>query len=272
MRLAASNIAWSAADDLAVARTMASLGFEGLEVAPTLVWPSPLATTPSERLAFRRAWEARGLPVVAMQALVFGRPDLVLFGDAGAREALAAHLRGMIDLAADLGAHALVFGSPRNRARGTLALEEAFEVAAPFFAALGDHAAARGTALCIEAIPPEYGCDFVTTAADAAALVARGGSSGFRLHLDAGGMQLTGDALASIARFGGDAAHFHVSEPGLAPVGSSATDHAALAGALRGSGYAGWASVEMRAPEGLCTLELLERALAHAAATYRTAA
>jgi sugar phosphate isomerase/epimerase len=271
MRLAASNIAWSAANDDDAARMLGALGFGGIEIAPTRVWASPLATSAAERLAFRRAWEARGLPVVAMQALVFGRPELVLFGDASAREALAGHLRGMIDLGADLGAHALVFGSPKNRARGALPLDKALEVAAPFFRALGDHAEARGTALCIEANPPEYSCDFVTTAAEAASLIARAASPGFRLHLDAGGMHLTGDAAASIERLGGGAAHFHVSEPGLAPVGSTTADHGALAAALRASGYRGWASVEMRSPEGPRPLEVLERALAHAAAAYRTA-
>src|SRR3990172_927424 len=115
MRLAASNIAWPEHDDAAMARLLPSLGYEGLEIAPTRVWPVPLATTGAERVTFRRFWESRGLRVVAMQALVFGRPDLRLFGPPDSREELARHLVGMIGLAADLGAHVLVFGSPRNR-------------------------------------------------------------------------------------------------------------------------------------------------------------
>jgi sugar phosphate isomerase/epimerase len=269
MRLAASNIAWSADDDAAAAEILASLGFEGIEIAPTRVWPSPLATSAAERLAFRREWEARELPVVAMQALVFGRPDLVLFGEPAAREALATHLRGMIDLGADLGAGTLVFGSPKNRLRGSLGFEQALEIAAPFFRALGEYAAARGTALCVEANPPEYGCDFVTRAEEAADLVTRAASPGFGLHLDAGGMHLTGGAESSIRRLAAGARHFHVSEPGLAPVGSSSADHRSLAAALAAVGYRGWASVEMRTPEGPRPLEVLERALERAAAAYR---
>lgn len=267
-QLAAAQIAWKPQDDEVVAGLLRGLGYEGIELAPTIAFTSPVATSSAERTAYRRRWEARGLRIVAMQALLFGRPELQLFGDAAARAGLDAHLRALIDLGADLGAHALVFGSPRNRVRGALAVPDAMASAAPFFRAVGDYAAARGTALCLEANPVEYGCDFATTTAEAAALVALVDSPGFRLHLDASGLALAGDAAPALRDHAGEAIHFHASEPHLVPVGTSGTDHLQLAAALDAGGYRGWVSVEMRAPGGTEPLAVLERSLAHVAAAY----
>ena len=74
----------------------------------------------SDIAEYRRSWEDRGLQIVSLQSLLFGRSDLQLFGDDGVRAALADYLRRVIDFGAPLGAHALVFGSPKNRLRGAL--------------------------------------------------------------------------------------------------------------------------------------------------------
>ena len=165
LRLAVSNIAWNADEDDAIGLLLQSEGVAGVEIAPTKWRERPLDATSREIADYRRAWEERGLRIVSMQSLLFGRPDLQLFGDT--RSALTDFLIRTIELGANLGAHALVFGSPRNRVRGELSPVDAMSTAVDFFRPLGEHAAAHGVTLCIEASPPDYGCDFVTTTAEA---------------------------------------------------------------------------------------------------------
>jgi sugar phosphate isomerase/epimerase len=248
MRLAFSNIAWEPEQDEAVVAVLRGHGFAGVEIAPTKRWPKPLEASQVELDAYRHLWEARGAPIVAMQALLFGRPELQLFADAALRAQTAEYLAGICRLGGRLGARALVFGSPKNRARGALPLAEAWPVAVDFFRRVGDAAAAAGTCLCIEANPPQYACDFVTTSAEARALVHDVASPGFGLHLDIAGMHLAGeDVLAGIRASAGQIRHFHVSAPGLAQVTDTGPlDLLAIARTLGETGYDGWVSVEMR--------------------------
>ena len=244
LRLAVSNIAWERDDDDRVAELLRREKVEAIEIAPTKWRERPLDATPAEIIAFRREWADRGLRIVSMQALLFGRADLQLFGET--RRAMSDYLRRMIDFGGAVGAHALVFGSPKNRTRGSLSTSDATQIAADFFRPLGAHAAELGVTLCIEANPPEYGCDFLTTTAEAVALCDVIDSPGIAINGDLGGMTMSGDdpraTIASAARWLG---HFHASEPQLAEIGTTA-DHASAAAGLADIGYGRWVSIEMR--------------------------
>jgi sugar phosphate isomerase/epimerase len=157
------------------------------------------------------------------------------------------YLAGMIELAAALGAEALVFGSPKNRLAAGRARDDVEAIAVATFRALGDHAARRGLSFCIEANPTAYGCDCVTTTAEAIDFVQRVGSEGFGLHVDTGGMVLAGEDPAEVfSRPLDNWRHFHVSEPYLAPIGRAGVDHSAFARAVRRGGFNRWASIEMK--------------------------
>jgi sugar phosphate isomerase/epimerase len=272
MRLAVSNIAWPAGLDRDAAPILAEHRAEGVEIAPTKVWPRPLEVPETEVQRYRESWERRDVQVVALQALLFGRPDLQVFAGAAARQQTLEYLKGMIDLAASLGARALVFGSPKNRHVGAMAPAEAKAIAVALFRALGDHAARREVVFCVEANPTAYGCDFITTTAEAADLVMRVGSEGFGLHIDTGGMTLSGEDPAEVlARPGLSWRHFHISEPNLDPIGRGRSDHRAIADALRRRRYEGWVSIEMKepAPEG-AWVDALRNTLDFTRETYRS--
>jgi D-psicose/D-tagatose/L-ribulose 3-epimerase len=245
VRLAISNLAWPAAADGEVAFLLPSYGVEGVELAPTRVWPAPDQVSRSEIRACRSFWESAGLEIVAFQALLFGKPELSVFGTPAVRRRAADYLRKIIALAGQLGARALVFGSPKNRQRGELTWEEALTVAVPFFRALGEEAQGWGVCLCIEPNPVEYGCDFVTCIDEGIALVDAVAHPGFGLHLDTGGMKLAQESPArGIARAGQRSRHFHVSTPYLKAIEPDPL-HAECARALRQVGYQGWVSIEM---------------------------
>lgn len=270
MRIAVSNLAWDpSAEDVAMAELFGRMEVGGVEVAPTKVWPAPLEAARGEILRYRRFWSDRGIEVVAMQALLFGQPQLALFGSGGDRDRLAAYLSGIIALGGALGAGALVFGSPGNRRRGPMEPERAMEVAAEFFRAMGAVAVEHGTTLCIEPNPEAYGCDFVTTVAEGTELVARVAHPGFRLHLDAGGMTLNAEAAAEvIPPAAALSRHFHVSEPNLAPIGEGGADHGAFAAALRAAGWNRWISIEMKPAASGPGAAHVERALRAARHSY----
>ena len=209
----------------------------------------PLQTAAAELSAYRAWWRERGIQVVALQALLYGHPELVLFGPSERRADMLQHLTGMMDIAAALGAGPLVFGSPRNRAVGGVPPDLATRAATKFFREAGARAAERGVALCVEPNPTGYGCDFITTVAEAVALVRDVANPGFGLHVDAGALALNGEPIgATIAGAAAAIRHFHASEPFLAPLGSGTTDHQACAAALRACRYDGWVSLEMRQP------------------------
>lgn len=254
MRVAVSNIAWSAGRRDEAADLLVDLGVRGVEIAPTKYWDDPPSASRAEVTAVRDYWRDRGIEIVAMQSLLYGRDELRVFGSPDVRRRTLDYLLGMIELAGALGAGPLVFGSPRQRKAGDLPGEEREEIAGRFFAELGRAASREGVCLCIEPNPPEYGTDFVTSVEAARALVDRVDSPGFGLHLDAGGMTLAGeDPRGAVADARGVLRHVHVSEPYLAPVGAGGEArngrHRDFAAALRASGYDGWCSIEMRPAE-----------------------
>ncbi len=260
---AISAIAWNPGEEVRVAELMAAHGFSGVELAPGKLFARPEAPTAAEIAGVRSFWETRGIRIVALQALLFGHPELTLFQSAEARKRMREYLAGIIRTGAALGAQALVFGSPKNRARGALPLAEAQPVALDFFGALGEVARSAGTCLCLEPNPVQYGADFCTDSVQALELVAQVGSPGFGLHLDTACALLAGEEFPERVRQSAQfLRHVHFSEPELAPVGPGGTlDARASLSALSKIDYQGAISIEMRA--GAHNLPAVERALGY---------
>lgn len=266
-----SNIAWHPSLNDQVARILRDAGLTAIEIAPTTVWDQPLLASPEDVQDLRGWWERQGLEIVAFQSLLFGRDDLRLFDGEEERHELLEYLDGIVELGVRLGAQAFVFGSPKARMRDGLAIERANEIATSFFREVGERAARRGVAVCIEANPPAYGADFVVNAREALSLVEAVDHRGFGLHLDAACMHLAGDDPHEAIRAGAERLrHFHVSEPHLAPVGDpdSSVDHAGAAAALRDNEYGQYVSVEMRAVDQERQLETVRQAIQFLTATY----
>ena len=109
--------------------------------------------------------------VPAMQAILFGKPELKIFAPDPVQEATLDHIGRVAELATALGARALVFGSPPNRDRGELSPDQAFLIAIDFFREAGRRCAGHDVCLCIEPLPEAYGSNFVTRWRDAVDLV-----------------------------------------------------------------------------------------------------
>lgn len=252
MKLAFSNLAWEPKQDAEVAAVLKAGGVSAIEIAPSKIWKEPTLVSTSDIAAYRRGWEKRGLPIVALQSLLFGKPDLSLFGDESRRNALADHLEKMCGLAKELGAKVLVFGSPRNRLKGNLTSERALEIAVPFFQRVGRAAARHGVILGLEANARKYACDFIVTTDEAADLVARVDSAGFGLHGDWGCMELEGEnVLQSVETHRARFCHFHLSTEALKPIVNRKRDQVqAIVDVFNPVEQPPYASVEMLNPDG----------------------
>ncbi|QQR52782.1 sugar phosphate isomerase/epimerase [bacterium] len=265
MKLAVSNIAWEPAEETAAARLLDKLGVNLIELAPTKRWPDLSAAPATEVSAYRHWWEERGFTVVATQSILFGRPEVQVFGDESVRRRSLDFLKTTIRLSADLGAKIIVFGSPKNRQKGPLTDQEAFDQAVPFFAELGSSAHEAGVQFCIEPNAPAYACDFVTTAAEGAALVKAVNTPGFALHLDAACMAMVSNDPVELTRYHHQ--HFHISAPMLESVPDAGVPYAAMATALHDSKYSGVYSIEMKA-QGTSNIARVEQAVRFALETF----
>ena len=240
MKLSISNIAWTVENDEKVFGLMRESGFEGLEIAPTRVFPE----TPYDRDEEAAAWAGRlkeryGFTVPSMQSIWFGRQEM-LFGTEEERKALAGYTKKAVDFAQAIGCGNLVFGCPRNR---NLPEGADPEQAVGFFREIGDYAAAHGTVIGMEANPPIYHTNYINTTASALELIEKVGSKGFLLNLDLGTMIENGEPVSLLKGKESLINHVHVSEPGLKPI-QKRDLHAELADLLRHCGYDRFVSIE----------------------------
>ncbi|MCJ2027835.1 sugar phosphate isomerase/epimerase [Methylobacterium sp. J-043] len=247
-RLSVSNIAWSASITDRVYASLADANVAGVEVAPTKLAPWQNLTEEIARVEGRRISRA-GLQVSSYQALYFERPDCQLLGDATSFEAMREHTVRVAIFAEHLSrGGAGVFGAPRNRQRGQLTVENAFELGAQRFRCLAEAVAATGFIIALEAAPNEYGGDFLETTAQCAAMVRAVNHPSFRLHIDSGCLAFTEEDIQDIIREHHDIiAHVHLSKPKLAPITRvDAPLYAPLISVLTEVEYVGWTAIEMR--------------------------
>jgi D-psicose/D-tagatose/L-ribulose 3-epimerase len=273
MKIAISNIAWEAGETDRVAEIMASRQIAGVEIAPTKIWPDLSLADDSSIYACRDWWEMRGIRIVALQSLLFGRPDLNMFGTAEVRHSMLDYLGSAIRISALLGARVLVFGSPKNRQAGSMHPPAAMKAAVEFFSSLGAMAHASGVCIGLEPNPEVYGCDFIRTSQEALRLVKDVAHPGFRVHLDTAILQMSGERFEDAVEQCFDyLVHVHISEPMLSIVGEGHTNHLHMAHALRSFGYRNWVSIEMRSGSQGKNVASVERALDFAKRTYTHAA
>lgn len=245
MKTSVSNIAWGGPRDGKIVRTLLDLGVDGVELAPTMVWPAAPDVPLDEVRGEGRAWRDAGLEVAAVQSLLYGHPEMQLLADDTGD--IVRHLGSMIEVAGALGARAAVFGSPRNRLRGSMSIAAAHERAAERLAQLVPALRDEGVVLTLEPNAPQYGADYLVEYADCVALAEMIDSPWIAPQIDTGCLTMVGaDIVADIRSR--TPAHVHLSAPDLAapPAG---IDHEQLARTLTEQGYDGWVTLEMRQPQ-----------------------
>lgn len=259
IKLAASNIGWAAQDDELAWQTMKELGYTGLEIAPTRVFPQrPYDNLPGAALFAGAMYQKYGFIIPSMQSIWYGQPgNLFLPQEA---ETLAQYSFEAFRFAQSCRCPSLVFGCPRNRS--VPAGHHPGEADA-FFARLALAAQQCGTRLALEANPPIYNTNFLNTTREALDLAKRLALPGLAVNLDLGAVIQNGERLRDLAGDLGYVSHVHVSEPGLAPPQRRSL-HKELALMLGAVGYQGYVSLEMKAADA----DTLRRSLTYLAEVF----
>ena len=252
-RLAVSSIAWQQNQEEAIAKLLRQHDVKQVEIAPTKVWGGDIKLNPqlvsdSDIKGYIDFWKDYGITPIAMQSMLFLRPDLQLFQDSKTEEVVD-YLKKFIVLAGRLGVQRMVFGSPKNRLLSdNKSIEAHIALAVEIFSELGRTAVNEGVVFCIEPNPEAYGCNFIVNAKQGRDLVNRVNSAGFGLHLDAAGMTLARDDLYDEIIASKDVLqHFHISEPYLNPVKDDINvKHNDIVRALEKIDYKKTISIEMK--------------------------
>ncbi|MDE7477149.1 MAG: sugar phosphate isomerase/epimerase [Lachnospiraceae bacterium] len=268
MRLAISNIAWTAQEDEDVYALMRKYGYTGLEIAPTRFFEG----SPYDDLDVVRAWREdfaknESFAIPSMQSIWFGRTEK-LFADKSQRQVLSAYTKKAIDFAEAVWCANLVFGSPKNRVLPEHSDKELWQQGIAFFKELGDYACARNTAVSMEANPPIYQTNYINTTQEAFALIKEVASEGFLLNLDIGTMIENKEAVETLEGNAGLIHHVHISEPFLKPIAVANSDrrqfHSELSAFLKENNYQGYVSVEMgKTDDGFDRLSMIDEILAY---------
>ena len=77
MRLAVSNIGWTEAEDATILPRLRDAGADAVEVAPGRIFADVSGATVAQAEAVGADYRTAGLPIVSMQALLFGRPGVI---------------------------------------------------------------------------------------------------------------------------------------------------------------------------------------------------
>lgn len=251
-----SHIAWAPEEELSAVAFLLEHGVREIELAPRRALGDPMMAEEARVRAVAESYFERGIQIRSFQALLFGADGVELFGSADERARMKDFLIAVGKVAGWCGAGPMVFGSPKNRLKRDLTHAQAMQQAIPFFREIGDACAEAGSCLVMEANPESYGADFCTRLEQAAELVAGVDSPGFGLHLDVGGLALSGENfLPVIHQSASLIRHVHASQPNLASFSDPSPLHAIVAKTLSAIDYSGSISIEMRTqPEGFAAV------------------
>ncbi len=244
MRLAISNLAFKDQRLADVAAEIKSAGLAGVELAPGLIWDAPLDSTQEERRNIKKLIASAGLQCVGLQAVLFGRPDLQMLGDAATRKHCLDYLDGMAQLCRDLGGGILSLGAAKNRLRQGRSAEEVWPIMKEFLCMLGERAAQYQVTICLEPVAADYGGDFLCTVEETARMVTDVAHPAVRLMIDTGSMRLNDEPFAeTFKQYQSLIEHIHINEPFLKPPADD-RPHRAFARELQSSGYKNFLSLE----------------------------
>lgn len=247
IKLSISNIAWNSEHDQQMYEYLKQIGYAGLEIAPTRVFPEkPYEKLQEAREFAKMMYEEYGLKICSLQSIWYGRSEKI-YGSSKERNALMDYTKTAIDFAEIIGADNLVFGCPKNRC---IEREEDWYIAADFFKALGDYATEHKTVLALEANPVIYGTNFVNKTNEAIKLIKKVESKGFKLNLDFGTIIYNEESITDLIPYIELINHVHISEPNLRLI-ARRDEHKELLRALRDGRFNGFVSIEMRKQEDI---------------------
>ncbi|QDU60518.1 D-tagatose 3-epimerase [Planctomycetes bacterium Pan216] len=230
-----------------ICRSVAEIGYTGLEIAPFTLAPLITDVDAERRALLKRQASDAGVEIIGLHWLFAKTTGFHLNStDEAVRVKSADYLRALADAAADLGGSILVLGSPdaRRIPEGT-SNDEALKLAADTLSRACGTLADRGVTLCIEPLAPTE-TDFLQTADEGARLMKMVDHPNVQLHLDVKAMSSETPSIPEIvATHLGHTGHFHANDANLRGPGMGETDFRPIFQALLEHHYDKWVSVEV---------------------------
>ena len=225
----------------------ASLGYEGLEVAPFTLATHIGQVTPDARLALRRTADRHGLKIIGLHWLLAKTEGFwVTSPNPSVRVASAAYLGELAQACSDLGGDLMVFGSPLQRKIPSgHSREEADDFFLDTLNRLKPHLEKTGVKLLLEPLAPSE-TDYLQTAREAELLLDLLNHPLFGLHLDVKAMaadEAPPDEL--IMRHAARMGHFHANDANRKAPGMGETNFVPILKALTETNYSGYVSIEV---------------------------
>ena len=242
IKLSISNIAWAAEHDAEMHQFLSEVGFQGLEIAPTRIFPK----APYDKLSEAKEWadglkEKYGLVIPSMQSIWYGHQEKI-FGSSEDRKILVDYTKKAIDFAEVIGCKNLVFGNPKNR--DTDDVPGNYPTAIDFFREIGDYALEHNTTIAIEPNPTIYNTRFLNYTEQAVEMAYKCGSKGIKVNVDLGTVIYNKEDINYLKQVPDYINHVHISEPGLSLIEKREL-HRQIFEVLCSIGYNRFVSIEM---------------------------
>ena len=243
MKFSVSNIAWGDEYNDAVYAYLSKKHFNGIEIAPTRLFPDAPYTHIREAVDyFDGVKTAYGLEVSSMQSIWYGQGGNI-FHAPSERDALRDYTFAAVDFASAIGCHNLVFGCPKARHNERHCPEQ--EVY-PFFQSISAYAHERNTCIALEPNPVIYGTNFINTTPQAFDFCRASGCEYLRVNVDLGTILYNNEAFDCVQEHMALVNHIHISEPYLKKI-----EKRDLHRRIKALDFAGYVSIEMGRQEDI---------------------
>ena len=258
MKFSISNIGWPESLDEDVISIVRSLGYEGLEIAPTRCFMDGYDVARDELIKFKDRNLRQGLNLCSMQSLLFGITTPI-FSSEENKNSVLSKMDKVFNFAQQLEIPNLVFGSPSIR---NVNNEDELNRSIEFFKACAHQAHLKKCTLSIEPNPTIYKTNFLTTTADALDYIKNLEVKGIGLNFDLGTVIHNQESIENLLTLETIAYvhHVHISEPLLAPIQDSHRElHKELLLKLKTLKYTNYVSIEMKSIDDIKEIERILR-------------
>ncbi len=247
MRYAICNETFEGWDHARICRTVAELGYTGLEMAPFTLAPRITDVTAAQRQKLRAEAEGAGVPIIGLHWLLAKTEGLHLTSpDASIRQRTADYIVDLAKACRDMGGDLMVFGSPvQRRILPGVTREQAVDLATDCFKRALNGIVDANVRLCLEPLAPAE-ADFIQTAAEGCEILDRINHPNFVLHLDVKAMSSESIPIPElIHKHASRTGHFHANDANKRGPGFGEVDFVPIFRALKETKYPGWVSVEV---------------------------